>query len=189
MENKKVVGAGKIISDLIAGWFLYGIIFGVLYRVIYTKLVAPIDSLVMIALIAIVLQGIVGLLCWKCSTNSAFKKRTMDINEVPKVMKGLVIFTIIVCVITWILNYSKVDQQVDRYVKYNSELMVKEAYMDILYDDDELKEYYEKKDEAIKDVKSQLYTYLIILEVGLTGVYLLILIIVKKDIVKKITEG
>lgn len=30
MENKKIVGAGKIISDLIAGWLLYGIVFGLL---------------------------------------------------------------------------------------------------------------------------------------------------------------
>lgn len=142
-----------------------------------------------VAIIAIVLQGIVGLLCWKCSTNSAFKKKTMDINEVPKVMKGLVIFTVIVCAINGIMNYSNVDKQVDRYVKYNTELMIQESFMESLYDDDELQEYYAEKEKAIEDVKSQLYVYLIILKIGLTAVYLAILPIVKKGIVKKITEG
>ncbi len=187
MESKRVVGAGNIAGDLIAGFLVYGIIFGILYQIVYSKIVAHIESLVVVALIAIVLQGIIALILWKCSTSSAFKKKTMDINEVPKVMKILVIFTIVICVLNGIINYFNVDKQMDSYVDY--ELKFKETIMENLYSDEKMQEYYSEKEAVIKEAKSQLKVYLIIIEIGLTAAYLVVLPIVKNGIVKKINEG
>ena len=40
--------------------------------------------------------------------------------------------------------------------------------MSYLYDDAQMEEYQVQKEETIKETKSKLYTYLVILEIGLT---------------------
>ena len=76
MENKEVVTSKKITQQLIIGWFLWGIIFGLFYTIISPFIIHLVKSRVLQIIITIILQGILVFLVWQSSTASTFKKRT-----------------------------------------------------------------------------------------------------------------
>ena len=184
MENKEFATPKKITQELIGGWLLWGILFGIIYSFTYTLITHSMESLVLKALIAIVMQGITTFIIWKFSTKSTFKKRTISYNGVPTVMRNLIIFTIVICVINGIYNYSQVNSTIDEAVNSDFKLKYTESMMSYLYDDEQMAEYNKQKEDAIKEVKSQARTYLVILEIGLTAVYLAVLPLEKKEILK-----
>lgn len=184
METKEVATSGKITQELIGGWFLYGIIYGIIYRIIANIVLATVESKIIQAIIVIILQGITVFFVWHSSIASTFKKRTMYYNDVSNLMKNLTIFTIIICVINGIYNYSKVDSAINDALDSNYELKFAERTMSYLYDEDQMAEYQKLKEEKIEEAKKQLYVYLTLLEIGLTAVYLIVLPLEKKEILK-----
>ena len=130
------------------------------------------------------MQGITIFIIWKFSTKSTFKKRTMSYNDVPTVMRNLIIFTIIVCVIDGIYNYSQVNSIIDEAVDSNFQLKYSESMMSYLYNEQQMADYNKQKEDAINKAKSQAHTYLVILEIGLTAVYLAVLPLEKKELLK-----
>lgn len=187
MENKEIVTSGKMTQSLIGNWLLWGIVFGILYSFIYNIIASSTESMLVVALIAIVLQGITAIIVWKCSTSSSFKKKTISYDDIPTIMKNLVIFTIVICVITAIYNISNVNATIDKAIESNYQLKFSESMMSYLYDDEQIAEYQKEKEKAIEELKSKLYTYLIILEIGLTVVYLAVLPLEKKFILKYVS--
>lgn len=186
MEDKEIVTSGKMTQYLIGNWLLWGIFFGIIYSFIYSLITSSMESMVGRVLVAIVLQGITAILVWKCSTSSSFKKKTISHNSVSVVMKNLVIFTLLLCAIVTIYNIHNINIIVDETIESNYELKFSESMMSYLYDDDEIAKYTKQKEEAIEKVKKQYYTYLIILEIGITIVYLAILPLEKREILKYI---
>ena len=188
MENKEVVTSGKMTQLLIGYWLLWGIVVGILYNVIFSLITAKIESMVLVAILAIIFQGIIVFVVWKLSTSSSFKKKTIEYNDVPNVMKNLVIFTVIICVITAIYNISSVNSRIDKALESNNKLKYMESFMSYYYSDTEMAEYQKQKEETINKAKNEAYTYLIILEIGLTIVYLAVLPLEKKEILKYVQE-
>lgn len=184
MENKELVTSKKITQSLIGWWLVWGIPLGIIYSVIYNLITNAVKSLILSAIIAIVLQGIATFLQWKFSTSSTFNKKTMSYNDVSKVMKNLIIFTIIVCIINGVYRFSQVNSTIDETVNSNLQLQYTESMMSHLYNDEQMAEYNQQKEKAIEEVKSQLYIYLAIIEIGLTVVYLAVLPLEKKEILK-----
>lgn len=66
-------------------------------------------SLIAVAIIAIILQGIIAL-----STYSSFKNQTIVHNDVQKVMKNLIIFTVVICIFYDIYNIFSVNKAIDK---------------------------------------------------------------------------
>ena len=66
LENKEISTVKKITTELIAGFFLYGIIFSILYRILYGTMISRTSSisLVLTAIISIIMQGIIVFLVW-----------------------------------------------------------------------------------------------------------------------------
>ena len=56
--------------------------------------------------------------------------------------------------------------------------------MSYLYEETQMEVYQAQKEKMIKETKNKIYTYLIILETGLTAVYLAVLPLEKKEILK-----
>lgn len=187
MENKEVSTTKKITQELIGGWFLWGIVFGIVYSIIYSIASNFTESLIVKSIIAIIFQGIITFLIWKFSTKSTFKKRTMSKDDVPTVMKNLVIFTIIICVVNGIYQFVQVNKIIDKTLESNFQLKYTEKMMSYIYDDEQMEEYNKQKEEAISKVKGEAYTYLAILEIGLTVVYLAVLPLEKKEILKYVS--
>lgn len=184
LENKQVATVRTITGELIGGFILYGIVFGILYSFIYSAITNRIseDSLILTAIIAIILQGITVFCVWRCSIATTFRKRLIETDDVKTVMKNLMIFTVIICFLTALINFAQVNETVENEI--NSSLMVSEMYMQYLYDDDEIAQYEAEKEKIISETKSKLYTYLAVLEIGLLAVYLGVVPLQKKAILK-----
>ena len=186
MENKQVATVRTITGELIAGFLLYGIVFSILYRFIYSAITNGIsaDSLILKAIIAIILQGIAVFCVWRCSISTTFRKRLIEANDVKIVMRNLTIFTVIVCLITAIMNYAQVNETIEDAINSDVGIMMSETYMQYLYDDDEIAQYESEKENIINETKTKLYTYLAVLEIGLLAVYLGAVPLQKKAILK-----
>ena len=183
MENKQVATVRTITGELIGGFLLYGIAFGLLYSIIYKAITNRIetDSQILIAIITIILQGITVFLVWRCSIATTFRKRLIEINDVPKVIKNLLIFTVIICFITALMNFSKVNDKINETI--DSKFLLTETVLKYMHDD-EISKYNEEKEKAINEAKSTVYTYLAVLEIGLLAVYLGVVPLQKKTILK-----
>lgn len=186
LEDKQVATVRTITGELIGGYILYGILFGILYSVIYSLIskMFSADSLIPTAIIAIILQGITTFCIWRCSIATTFRKRLIDRNDVQTVMKNLMIFTVIWCILSGLMNYSNVNEQIDQKINSNATLMLSETYMKYLYDDEEIAQYQAEKEKFISEAKTKLYTYLTVLEIGLIAIYLGAVPLQKKAILK-----
>ena len=186
LKNKEVATVRTITGELIGGFILYGLVFGILYSFIYSAIInrIPEDSSILTAIIAIILQGITVFCVWRCSIATTFRKRLIEKDDVKTVMKNLIIFTVIISFLTAMINFAQVNETVENEI--NSKLTVSEMYMKYLYDydDDEIAQYDEKKKKIISETKSRLYTYLAVLEIGLLAVYLGVVPLQKKAILK-----
>lgn len=186
MENKEIANIRTITGELIGGFILYGIPFAVLYSIIFGLIskVIPSESLIITAIVAIILQGFSAFFVWKCSIATTFRKRSIDRNDVPSVMKNLLIFTVILCFISALINFSEVNQKIDKTINSNISLQLSESYMKKIYNEQQITQYQAEKDKVIGEAKTKLYTYLAVLEIGLLAVYLGVVPLQKKSILK-----
>ena len=186
MENKQVATVRTITGELIGGFILYGIVFSILYSFIYSAITNRIseDSLILTAIIAIILQGITVFCIWRCSIATTFRKRLIETSDVKPVMKNLIIFTVIICFLTAWMNFARVNETVEDTINSNTGVMMSETYMQYLYDDEEIAQYEAEKEKIISETKTKVYTYLAVLEIGLLAVYLGVIPLQKKAILK-----
>lgn len=184
MEDKEVATVRTITGELIGGFLLYGIVFSILYSIVYAAISNRIssDSLILTAIIAIILQAITVFCIWRCSIATTFRKKAIDRNDVKTVMKNLIIFTVIICLITALINFLKVNEKIEKSIQSN--LMLSEIFMKYKYNADEKAKYQAEKDKVISEAKTKIYTYLGILEIGLLAVYLGVVPLQKKAILK-----
>lgn len=186
MENKEISSVRKITGELIVGCIFYGIIFGIVYSIIYS-IISDImleKSLILTALIAIILQGITMFVICRCSIASTFKKRLIERSNVKTVMRNLMIFTVIICIISGAMNFANVEKTVEESINSNISLKISENYMKYIYDEDEIAEYEATKEKVISETKTKMYSYLAVLEIGLLGVYVLAVLLQKRAILK-----
>lgn len=186
MENKQVATVRTITGELIGGFILYGIVFGILYSFISSTIINKIseNSLILAAIIVIILQGIIVFCIWRCSIASTFRKKLIEKNDIKIVIKNLMIFTVIICILTALMNYAQVSEIVEDTINSDTGLMMSETYMQYLYDDDEIAQYEAEKQKIISETKTKLYTYLAVLEIGLLAVYLGVVPLQKSAILK-----
>ena len=186
LENKQIATVRTITGELIGGFLLYGIVFSILYNFIYSAITNKIaeDALILIAVIAIILQGITVFCIWRCSIATTFRKRLIGRADVKKVMRNLMIFTVIVCIVSAIMNFVEVNKSVDEAIDSNANITMAESYMRYIYDDDEIAQYEAQKEQVINETKTKLYMYLAVLEIGLLVVYLGVIPLQKKAILK-----
>lgn len=184
MENKEIVSSGKMSQHLIGNWLLWGLVLGIIYSFIFPSIIYSIESIVLQAIIVVIAQGMIAVIAWKLSTSSSFEKKTIYFYEVQNVMKNLSIATILFCILTGIYNISSVNSSIDQIVNSNYQLQFTESMMSSIYSDEKMVQYNKEKEAAIADAKIKANTYLVILEVGLTVVYLAVLPLEKKEILK-----
>ena len=187
MENKEVVTVQKITQRLIGYWFLWTIVLGIFYSIVFSLITKNIDSMISLAIITIVLQGITIFCIWMLSTTFAFKTDTIARNDVPTVMKNMLIFTIIICVINAIYNFYTLNTKIEESLNSNPILKYQEDLMYELYNSDVMEEYRKQKNAEIKEAKREAYTYLAVIEIGLTAVYLGVLPLEKREILKHVS--
>lgn len=113
MENREVANSSKMSSELIAGFFLFGILTTIVYCIIiniFKNILA--NSLPILTAIVIFLQAITYYFTWKFSISYTMKKKTMETSNLSRVMRNIIIFTVIFLIISSIsiyFDYKKVS--------------------------------------------------------------------------------
>ena len=115
------------------------------------------------------MQGITSFLAWKTSTKLIFKKKTILFDSIHSVMKSLIIFTIIICILNGVYQFYKINKKIDETV--NSSIIS-----------------YFYNDKQIAKLKTQTYIYFAITQVSLAAVYLAVLPLEKKEILKHVAK-
>ena len=82
------------------------------------------------------------------------------------------------------MNFARVNKTIEYAINSDANLSLSETYMQYLYDDEEFAKYEAEKEKIISDTKTKLYTYLVVLEIGLLIVYLGVVPLQKKAILK-----
>lgn len=186
MGSKQVATVRTITGELIGGFFLYGLVFGILYRFIYSAITNSTseNSLILTDIISVILQAIIIFCIWRCSIATTFRKRLIETNDVKLVMKNLMIFSVIFCLINAIMNFVQVNNKVEEKINSNVGIIISEAYVKSRYNDKQITQYEIEKEKIINEAKTKLYPYLAVLELGTLVVYLGVVPLQKKAILK-----
>ena len=183
-QNCEFATPKKITTELIWGYILWGIIFGLIGKLIgvgvdYITEMTTLShmSSVGILLITLIISYVFECLIWRGSVKSTFKKRTMASTDIPKVTKNIAIFITIMMVISLVSSCYEIKGLVEPLKTYENLLENYGAY----YEQSGLLEV----ENAYKEAKTLIYTTcaLLIVEDIFTG--LPILILIKKMLLKK----
>ena len=182
MNNKEIVSSGKMTETLIGNYLLFGIPFGILSSIIQNFIVNFITSIWLLIILSVALQGIILIVLWRICVWNAFKKNTIAYEDVSKVMKNLVIFTIIASALLVAYNFYETKNNFEESLESSFEIKYYENFINKFYSDEEKVKYELEKENAIKEAKTTLYTSFVALEVSLTIVNFAVLIFVKKEL-------
>lgn len=191
MEERNVVTVKSITGKLIGSYFLYGILWGIIYSIVYNKVSQNFsgeDSLIPIAIFAIILQGIITFFLWRTSITSVFKKVTINKNDVENLIKKLIIFTLVICFIHALTTWIEINDKIDEEIENSTELRMAESYMKYFYNDEQIAEYNAQKEIIINEAKTKLNTYFIVLEIGILIVNIAVVPLQKNHILKYCEE-
>ena len=104
-------------------------------------------------------------------------------------MRNLMIFTVVMCLLDGIYNVSTANYSFNKSIDSNYGLKYSESILSNIYSGEQMAEYNRLKEEAIREARGKLNTYLILFELGVTAVYLAVLPFEKKRILKYIGYG
>lgn len=141
------------------------------------------------------------LISWHISISTAFKKNTIDVNEIKNLMRNLIIFVAILCIVVTGIEVAQV------FYAFNESIQSIEEEIESMYDEIkrmeysskysheekvEKKELYEIRREIFEDRKSDLsqevFSKLGINKILSIPIYFIIVIYEKKNILKKMYE-
>ena len=167
MEEKKVADVRTIMGELIGGFFLYGFLFAIIYNMLMIPFLKT-DSYILVGIMTVIIQGIGAFLIWQFSIRTTFRKRAINYSDVQTVIKYLLIFTVIICVVNGIYTYSSFKK---KETAISETLDTYGRLIGSITEENEMTDYKELREEYDKKVK-EIYTCIAIVEIGLLIVYL-----------------
>lgn len=189
MGNKTIISSGKMTGRLILYWILWGILVGALQSALVSTIANPIESFVAKAVVVVLIQGLCIIVLWKLSTLSSFKDKTISEEDIPKVMKNLLIYTIVIIIISCIINVYTVNNSIDQAVDSNYQLKFTEHSLSKVYNDEQMAKYNEMKENYISEVKKKVNEYIFIVDIAVSVVYLAVLKLEKKELIKYVKQN
>ncbi len=144
VPGKEIGTVRKITGELIGGFIVYGLVAAIIYSLVFSTIIEKIfgNSLVGIGISAVVLNGVLAYFVWKISASTTFSKRSIAAGDIPQVMKNMLIFTVIVCLISACSQFMTFKQNVkkieDNYMRV-SNILSSSQFKDTEYSDDVFK--------------------------------------------------
>jgi len=183
VPEKEIGTVRKITGELIGGFLVYGLVAAIIYSLVFSTIVEKIfeNSLVGMGISAVVLNGVLAYFVWKISASTTFSKRSIAVGDISKVMKNMLIFTVIICLISACSQFMSFKQSVkkieDNYMRV-SNILSSSQFKDNEY----AKQFNASQKAELKKAERPFYIYLGIMEVGITAVYIGVLPLLKKEI-------
>lgn len=186
MGEQKVETAKSLTGELLGGFILFDIIFGLVLTIIKTLIVKSIDteSMIVLGLITIIFQAILLFIIWEAALAFTFRKKSIAYGEVPFLARNMMIIAVVFSFFGAINSFININEQVEKIVNENPQVRLSEIYMNKLYSDEQIEEYKVQKQQKIQEVKHKLYLYFFGLHVILLFVYMGITALQKKQIWK-----
>ena len=164
MEEKEVGTIKKITTELIAGHFVYDVLFFIVYRVIQIVLLGVIGSSVIgNAIFSIIGTAFIAYFAWKYSIKSTFKKRSIASSDIKIVMRNILIYAIIVAVLICVVRFVDIKSQLDEAEKSFNRIASS------LNSNTEVVHPYKKE---LDDAKSRIYLYSSLITIGQVVVFI-----------------
>ena len=186
MEEKKIISSGSMTGKLIGWSILYGLCLGILYTVIFNLLTGNMENIIIVFVIGVILQTICAYFMWYCSISSSFKKTTIVSSDFKKVVRNILIYTIILLIIYACYTLFNVENSIDEAVEESF------GTFDLLMrygTDEQIIEYQQLRNQAIDEVTSQVYIYATAFIICVSIAYIAMVFVTKNSMKKHLVEN
>lgn len=188
-QNESIPTSREITKSLIGNWLIWYVILNILYFIIANYLLFQIESSLIQIIISIISQALIVFCAWTMSTRFTFKNKHIASEDVRVVMRNLVIFSIVICVMNGVYQFVQAEITFNNSIDSNYALKIKEKQMEQIYSAQEMSEYNRQKSEVIAEAKNQMYVNLAIVELVSVCVFLGIIPIEKRMIMKYVLKN
>ncbi len=182
MSEKEMIDSRSMTIQLILGYILFGILFSVIYQVTLGLMVNMIPSVILKILINLVGKGILLYVIWRITIVLAFKKKTIEQRDIPRVTKNVTIFVLLVFSISFIVGFVELSEQIKELNNKPEEVRYYESMISEYESESALEEFQEAYQKEVEDAKDQLRGAFYGVEVGMLIIHLGILMMVRKRI-------
>lgn len=182
MSEKEMIDSRSMTIQLILGYILFGILFSVIYQVTLGLMVNMILSVILKILINLVGKGILLYVIWRITIVLAFKKKTIEQRDIPRVTKNVTIFVLLVFSISFIVGFVELSEQIKELNNKPEEVRYYESMISEYESESALEEFQEAYQKEVEDAKDQLRGAFYGVEVGMLIIHLGILMMVRKRI-------
>lgn len=182
MSEKEMIDSRSMTIQLILGYILFGILFSVIYQVTLGLMVNMIPSVILKILINLVGKGILLYVIWRITIALAFKKKTIEQRDIPRVTKNVTIFVLLVFSISFIAGFVELSEQIKELNNKPEEVRYYESMISEYESESALEEFQEAYQKEVEDAKDQLRGAFYGVEVGMLIIHLGILMMVRKRI-------
>lgn len=177
-----MIDSRSMTIQLILGYILFGILFSVIYQVTLGLMVNMILSVILKILINLVGKGILLYVIWRITIVLAFKKKTIEQRDIPRVTKNVTIFVLLVFSISFIVGFVELSEQIKELNNKPEEVRYYESMISEYESESALEEFQEAYQKEVEDAKDQLRGAFYGVEVGMLIIHLGILMMVRKRI-------
>lgn len=177
-----MIDSRSMTIQLILGYILFGILFSVIYQVTLGLMVNMIPSVILKILINLVGKGILLYVIWRITIVLAFKKKTIEQRDIPRVTKNVTIFVLLVFSISFIVGFVELSEQIKELNNKPEEVRYYESMISEYESESALEEFQEAYQKEVEDAKDQLRGAFYGVEVGMLIIHLGILMMVRKRI-------
>ena len=177
----------RVYIDVCGTAVIFGVTFATIYTVLNIFVSSRIGNLNLLAVISALLQFFVIFFMWKSSLAFALTKKTIAEADSKKLMKSILIITLIIWFVVGISNYFYIKNSIDYSISSNKNLQTVDIIAEELYDEETIAEYQAQRDAMIDSIYAKMYTYYAILEIGTLVTYMLAAKLQKKKILKHVS--
>lgn len=182
MNEKEIISGNKMAWNIIGWAILYGFLFGIVYSFTFNLLTSNLDNEVLTGVIYIVLQSLVAYFTWKASISTAFRKKTINYSAVSSVIKGIIIYTIIILILYSISITIESNSKLEEVS--NSVFSIYDFYAEYYLEDSDFIAYQQQKQDMIDEVQSQINSLIVTFIVANVIIYSIMIFASKKMVLK-----
>ena len=183
MNNKKLITADIAIRELIGNWLLWALILHFINFILIKVITDHIKVEIIQLIFALLLHSITIFYIWKISTEKTLKNKMFKYNELSKIMKGITIFTIIICIIMAVVNFYIIGESFEETINEAKKIDIS---IETIFSENEKNNFKQNTKNTIIEVKHKIYTYLISFQILVTIIYLYMVIVEKKRLLNYI---
>ena len=156
---KEIIDSKKIIIEIIIGFIVYLSLFSIAHWIFDNIVLININALIIKVIISSIIQIGLIFLAWRFSFKRVLKKNAIDINDIKKIKKFLIIFTFIICLIFSLLSYINIIESIEEQINSNIMGNYEKILLQKMYGAEYLNQYEKEKQAVVVEMKIHTMIY------------------------------